>query len=177
MPVVIETPRLTLREYQPGDHAALHTILSDATTMQFWPAPFSPAQTEAWIARQIASYAAHGFGHWAVLSRASGALLGDAGLMRSEVNGRDEIDLGYIFHHPHWRQGYALEAARAALDFARVQPGITRVVANMAHDHHRSRRVAEKLGLRYEGDYINTRNPNFRTLLYAIDLSASASSG
>ena len=174
MPFVIETPRLALREYQPADHAALHAILSDPLTMKFWPAPFTPEQTEAWIARQIASYAAHGYGRWAAIDRASGAQIGDVGLMKAQVNGRDEIDLGYIIHHPYWRQGYALEAARAVLDFARARPSITRVVANMAHDHHGSRRVAEKLGMAFEGEFVNARNRNIRTLLFALEIVRGA---
>lgn len=168
MPVAIETVRLTLREYQPGDHAALHALLSEPVTMQFWPAPFTQAQTEAWLARQIASYTTHGFGHWAVCQRDTGAQIGDVGLMHTQVNDRDEIDLGYIIHSSFWRQGYALEAARAALEFARAQPTITRVVANMPYNHHGSRRIAEALGMHYAGDFINTRNRNIRTLLYAI---------
>ncbi|MBS1967213.1 MAG: GNAT family N-acetyltransferase [Chloroflexi bacterium SZAS-1] len=170
MPVAIETARLLLREYQPGDHAALHTLLSDPVTMQFWPAPFTPAQTEAWIERQLASYAAHGFGRWAVCKRETGVHIGDVGLMRTQVNGRDEIDLGYIIHAPFWRQGYALEAARAALTFARAHPAIARVVANMPHNHHGSRRVAEALGMGYAGDFINARNRHTRTLLYVIEV-------
>lgn len=167
---VLETARLRLRQHQPANHAALHAILSDPVTMQFWPAPFTPEQTQGWIERQVASYAARGYGRWAVERAADGTLIGDVGLALAQVNGRDEIDVGYIIHHPFWRQGYALEAARAALEFARAQPGITRVVANMAHDHHGSRRVAERLGMRYEGEFANARNRGIRTLLFAIEL-------
>ena len=167
---VLETARLRLRQYQPADYAALHAILADPVTMQFWPAPFTPEQTQAWLGRQIAGYAARGYGHWAVERTVdSSALIGDVGLMLAQVNGRDEVDLGYIIHNPYWRQGYALEAARAALDFARAQPAISRVVANMAHDHYASRRVAEKLGMAFEGDFLNARNRGIRTLLYSCE--------
>jgi RimJ/RimL family protein N-acetyltransferase len=172
MTVSIETPRLRLREYMPEDMMALHIILSDPITMQFWPAPFTPEATAAWIERQIRGYAERGYGRWAVLEKASGEQIGDVGLLYTSVNGRDEVDLGYIIHYPYWRQGYAYEAAAACLAYAGAQLPITRVVANMAHDNLGSKRVAEKLGMRYQGEFINPRNRNIRTLLYAIELGA-----
>jgi [ribosomal protein S5]-alanine N-acetyltransferase len=170
MTIITETPRLQLREYQTDDLMALHVILSDAITMQFWPAPFTPEATTNWIARQMRSYTERGYGRWAVLSRESGEQIGDVGFMYATVNGRDEVDLGYIIHYPYWRQGLAIEAASACLAYARAHLPIDRVVANMAHDHLASKRVAERLGMRFAGEFLNARNRNIRTLLYAIDL-------
>ncbi len=172
MTVSIETPRLQLREYVPDDTMALHLIVSDPITMQFWPAPFTPEATSTWIERQIRSYAERGYGRWAVIAKETGEQIGDVGFLYTSVNGRDEVDLGYIIHYPFWQQGYAYEAASACLAHARAHLPITRVVANMAHDNLGSKRVAEKLGMRYEREFINPRNRNIRTLLYSIDLSA-----
>jgi [ribosomal protein S5]-alanine N-acetyltransferase len=170
MRIIAETPRLQLREYQTDDLMGLHVILSDAITMQFWPAPFTPEATTHWIERQMRSYAECGYGRWAVLSRESGEQIGDAGFIDANVNGRAEVDLGYIIHYPYWRQGFALEAANACLAYARAHLPINRVVANMPHDHLASKRVAERLGMSYAGDFLNPRNRNIRTLLYTIDL-------
>lgn len=172
MAIVMETPRTVLREYQTDDLMPLHVILSDPITMQFWPAPFTPEATTGWIDRQIRGYAERGYGRWAVLDRQSGEQIGDVGFLYTEVNRQMEIDLGYIIHYPYWRQGFAFETAQACLDYARSQLPIGRVVANMAHDHVASRRVAEKLGMHFAGDFLNTRNRNIRTLLYTLDLRA-----
>ena len=59
--IITETPRLQLREYQADDVMALHVILSDPITMQFWPAPFTPEATSRWIERQMSSYAERGY--------------------------------------------------------------------------------------------------------------------
>jgi|SRR5581483_3193119 len=172
MSLSIETPRLRLREYVPEDTMALHLILSDPITMQFWPAPFTPEATNAWIERQIRTYAERGYGRWAVIAKDTDEQIGDVGFLYTSVNSRDEVDLGYIIHYPFWQRGYAYEAASACLEHARAYLPITRVVANMAHDNLGSKRVAEKLGMRYEGEFLNPRNRNIRTLLYSIDLSA-----
>ena len=63
-----------------------------------------------------------------------------------------------------------MTAYRAALAFARAHPALARVVANMPHNHHGSRRVAEALGMGYTGDFINARNRHIRTLLYVIEV-------
>jgi RimJ/RimL family protein N-acetyltransferase len=162
----IESERLLLTPYKPDDVVMLATILGDATTMQFWPAPLSYAESQAWVDRNIARYAEHGCGRLLIVRKGDGAVIGDCGIVVTTVNGHAEHDLGYIIHHPHWRQGYAEEAARACLNDGRERLGLRRIVANMAHDHRGSARVAEKLGMRKVGSFHNERNRGILTGLY-----------
>ena len=46
---MIETERLLLREYTIDDFDALYEIMSDAETMQHYPAPFDETRTRRWI--------------------------------------------------------------------------------------------------------------------------------
>ena len=46
---MIETERLLLREYTIDDFDALYEIMSDAETMQHYPAPFDETRTRQWI--------------------------------------------------------------------------------------------------------------------------------
>ena len=173
---VLETPRLVLRRYTPDDLDALAVILGDPTTMAFWPRPFERAEAAAWNGRALDSYAAHGFGRWAALAKDTGALVGDCGLLRTTLAGEEVVDLGYIVHHPRWRQGLAQEAAAAVRDHAFDVLGLPRLVANMAHDHVGSARVAEKIGMVRVGAFDNPRNRGIRTLLYAIERPARGQS-
>ncbi|QQZ58990.1 GNAT family N-acetyltransferase [Paenibacillus sonchi] len=125
--IVIETARLNIRKYTDEDTAALSAVLSDPLTMAFWPAPFTSRQTEEWIERNIQSYLTQGFGRWAVELKETGRLIGDAGIMKSELNGRVENDLGYIIHSDYWRQGYAYEAAKSILSYAVQELGESNV--------------------------------------------------
>ena len=162
---MIETPRLLLREYTPDDLPALHRILSDTNTMQFWPRPFTESDTRNWMERAMASYQSNGFGRWAVIFRENGVQIGDAGLMRTEVNGNPEVDLGYILHTDYQKRGFGIEAAQAALMFG-AETGLPRIVANMAHDNIASQRVAERLGMVKELEFRNARNREIVTYLY-----------
>ncbi len=165
--IVIETARLNIRKHTDEDTAALFAILSDPLTMAFWPAPFTFKQTEGWIERNIQSYRTQGFGRWAVELKDTGQLIGDAGIMKSELNGRVENDLGYIIHSNYWRQGYAYEAAKSILSYAVQELGMDRICINMPADHAASEGVAIKLGLKKEAEYRNRRNRDKRTCLYS----------
>ncbi|HEX5316833.1 MAG TPA: GNAT family N-acetyltransferase [Candidatus Kapabacteria bacterium] len=164
---MIETARLRLREYTLDDLPAQYRILSDPSTMKFWPQPYTVEGTRSWIDRSISSYSANGFGRYAIILRESGDQIGNAGLMRTEVNGKLEVDLGYIIHANYWRKGFGLEAASAVLNYG-TERGIDRIVANMAHDNLASRRVAERLGMTKELEFKNSRNRDILTYLYVF---------
>ncbi|MEF2965778.1 GNAT family N-acetyltransferase [Paenibacillus sp. M1] len=166
---ILETSRLLIRKYTAGDKDVedLHSILGDATTMSFWPAPFTEEQTKSWLQRNLESYENHGFGRWGMVLKETGGLIGDIGFMRAELDSRIENDLGYIIFAPFWGRDLATEAASACLSYGFHTLGMTRVCANMPVDHHASRRVAEKIGMVCEKQYMNTRNRNKWTYLYS----------
>ena len=66
MKIVIETPRLILRGFLPGDADALARVISDPETMRFYPAPFDRKGVEDWIDRNIRRYERDGHGLWAI---------------------------------------------------------------------------------------------------------------
>jgi RimJ/RimL family protein N-acetyltransferase len=164
----INTPRLILRPYVIDDFEALHKILSDKKTMSFWPAPFTTEQTNRWIERSIKSYKENQFGRFAVELKESGKIIGDCGILLSELDGKQENDLGYIIYADYWGRGFGTEAAQACLDYAFNELGLKRVAANMATDNITSIRVAEKIGMIKEKEFLNKRNRNLLTYLYAI---------
>lgn len=165
---IIETKRLIIKEYSYEYISKLNIILSNSKTMSFWPAPFTLQQTENWINNNIARYKELGFGRWAVILKETGELIGDCGIMVTELDGKEENDLGYILHYPYWHQGLAFEAADACKEYAFNNLGIKRLCANMAFDHIASRKVAEKIEMKKEKEFYNNRNRNILTYLYSI---------
>ena len=99
----------------------------------------------------IASYAANGFGLWRVSLREGGPPIGMCGLIRRP--GLADVDLGYALLPEHTGHGYAVEAARAALDYGRAALGLARIVAIVSPDNDRSARVLEKLGFVRDGTF------------------------
>ena len=85
--MTIETERLLLREYTIDDFDALYEIMSDAETMQHYPAPFDAARTRRWIEWNLENYAQYGFGLWAVVLKETGEFIGDCGITIQNIDG------------------------------------------------------------------------------------------
>ena len=116
--IVIETQRLQLREMTPADRPALCRILQDSEVMYAYNGPFSDEEVDEWLERQLARYRQYGYGLWAVVLKATGEMIGQCGLTLQQWNGREMLEVGYLFQRSYWHQGYATEAARACMDYA-----------------------------------------------------------
>ena len=141
----IETARLRLRRFVPGDVAALHAIHSraDVTRWLFWD-PRSEDEVRASIEGHIARPLEQG----AVLAiDLDGTLIGTVNVAVGESR---QGDLGFMLHPDHQGHGYATEAASAMLEFAFGSYDLHRVSASVEPRNAPSVRVLERLGMRKE---------------------------
>lgn len=147
---ILETNRLVLRHFTKDDvDNLLH--FSDPIAMQFFPNTKSREETQEWIDWQLESYQVHGFGLWAVILRNSDEFAGYCGLIfQEDVDSKDEVEIAYGFVSMFWGCGYATEAAQACYDYATRELGLTRLVSLIDPNNTRSRRVAEKVGMKFE---------------------------
>ena len=88
---------------------------------------------------------------WAVTLRAPGRpMVGHAGFHGPPgVNGpraADAVEVGYTIYEPHRGKGYATEAARALIGWARAERGIRHFVASVAPDNVPSLALVRRLG-------------------------------
>jgi len=148
----LETPRLILRPWRDSDRVPFAAMSADAEVMAHLLAFASPEATDNWITRQQAHLAAHGFCFWALESRESGEFIGAAGLLRIgyDAHFSPAVEVGWRLARPFWGQGYAPEAAGAALRFGFEQIGLQEIVANTVPANHNSRRVMEKIGMSHD---------------------------
>ena len=82
--IVLETPRLQLREMSLADMQPLAAILQDERVMYAYDGAFSEAETLAWMQKQLRRYRDFGFGLWAVLKRDTGEMIGQCGITMQE---------------------------------------------------------------------------------------------
>lgn len=148
--VILETPRLRLRQFTPADADALEQVLSDPVAMEWYPAPFTREGVENWINRNIERYDREGHGLWALVVKSTGEMIGDCGCIVQEVEGKKAIEIAYHVRRDLWGNGYATEAARACIEFAFDRLGAERVISMIRPGNISSRRVAEKNGLMCE---------------------------
>ena len=109
-----------------------------------------------WVARfvdwQRDDNAEHGHGVGAMVERATGRVVGDAGVQA--LGGPPSIAghrLRYMVNREYWGRGYATEAAQASLDFASVHSVSRRSRRSHIPAYRASQHVLEKIGMAYEG--------------------------
>lgn len=98
----------------------------------------------------VAMYARLGFGLYLVELKESGESIGVCGLIKRDA--LKDVDIGFAILPRFWGNGYALEAAAAVMSYGRKVIRLSRIVAVLSHDNHRSRKLLEKLGFRSEGE-------------------------
>ena len=147
MKILLETPRLILREYVPGDFDALHAILSDPVTMQHYPKPYDESGTHRWLSWSFDNYARYGYGLWAVELKESGEFIGDCGITMQCIDGETLPEIGYHIHRDHWRQGYGKEAASAVRDWFFTHTDFPAVYSYMTVGNTASWSTAASVGM------------------------------
>lgn len=167
--VILETPRLQLRELVPDDLDALAKVLSDPITMQYYPKPYDRQGIIDWIERNRRRYQEHGHSLWGMVLKSSGELIGDCGLAMQSVEGKNEIEIGYHVRRDLWKQGLATEAARACRDFGFAQLKATRLISLIRPENIPSRRVAEKNGLTISKEVIWADLPHYVYAIQALE--------
>lgn len=144
---VLETARLLLREFALEDADALARVISDPETMRYYPAPYDRRGVVEWIDRNRRRYQYDGHGLWALVLKESNEMIGDCGLTRQQVDGVDEIELGYHLRRDHWGKGLATEAARACRDYGFENLPAGHIISLIRPENAPSRRVAQRNGM------------------------------
>lgn len=146
--IVLRGPRVLLRGWQPGDSGPFAALNADPVAMEFFPAPLSPAESDAMIARLQGGLETRGWGLWCL--DIDGDCAGFVGLARPAFDAPFTpcVEVGWRMATRYWGHGYATEAARLALEFGFRQLGLTEIVSFTTAGNWRSRRVMERLGMR-----------------------------
>lgn len=149
---VLESSRLLLRVPCEEDADFMLEMFSDPNVNRFLLSsrPYTREIILEGIARSQACHAANNFSRWILQLKSNGELVGHAGLQIKEIESVPELELGYILRLSAWGNGYAFEAASAALDYAFGKLGRDRVVAITHPENRASIRVAERIGMANE---------------------------
>ena len=143
--VVLSTQRLILREFEERDAKCLyHLNLPPQVQLFTGDAPFKSIAKARHFITNYTHYADHGFGRWACELKATGDAIGWCGLKLNEEN---QIDLGFRFLPEEWGKGYATEAAKACLNYGKIELGFTEIIGRVAPENKASIRVLEKCGM------------------------------
>ena len=143
------TQRLRLEPVAPGGVVDLLTLHADPGVAAWNGGAWSPAQAASFAAEMSARSDQDGAGKWLAYDRDDGRLVGRGGLSYVEVLGDRRLEVGWQIRDQLWGRGFATEIGRAALDFAFSDLDADNVVAFAEVHNVRSRRVMDRLGMRY----------------------------
>ncbi len=142
----LETSRLVLRGWRESDLEAEAAVSADPEVMRYLGGTIDRA--ESW--RRMASHAGHwllrGFGTWVVVPKGEQVPVGRVGLWSPE--GWPGVEVGWRLAAHAWGQGYATEAARAAIEWGWNALSVVQLISLIHPDNERSMRVAARLGMR-----------------------------
>ena len=148
---ILETDRLLLRHFNLDDAEAFFRMVSDPEVTRYTGGVGAKTLEEArkeLEQRPLRDYQVHGYGRFAAVYKATGQVIGFAGLKYLEdVN---EVDLGYRFFKEYWGQGLATEASKALVPYGFDVVRLPRIIAFADPENKASRRVLEKVGFTFE---------------------------
>jgi RimJ/RimL family protein N-acetyltransferase len=163
--IILQTPRLVLRQFTEDDVDNLFNLNSDPEVMRYLtggrPTPREEIRDEIMPVHLGVYGRLDRLGTWAAESTATGEFLGWFHFRPG--HGSDnltDIELGYRLRRSAWNQGYATEGSRALIVMGFTDLGVERVFAHTMTRNAQSRRVLEKCGLTlvrtfpYDGAYI-----------------------
>lgn len=147
---MIETERLFFRKFDLGDLPLLIEQRSDPDVNRYLGG--TRLQNPEALAKRIrfymSCYESHGFGMCPMFWKETGEMIGAAGIQPLENTGETEV--GYSVVKDFWGKGIGTEAARGWLHYGFTTAGLDRIVAVAVTENTVSRRIMEKLGMKYE---------------------------
>lgn len=152
-PPRIETARLLLRGWEPSDAEQVYTYASDpeVTPYMAWNRHTELQDSHHFLNGLIADFYLRGELTYALCagSEPERALGGIGVHWHSRRHG--VMEFGYVLSRGCWGQGFVPEAGRALVRFAFETTTVERIYAPIFSQNSKSRRAAEKMGLRFEG--------------------------
>lgn len=141
---ILETERLILRLPEAGDFDGFAELVGDEETARYIGGHMPRAAAWRRFLQMPGAWAIQGFAMFAVVEKASGRWIGNAGPWQPE--GWPGTEVGWSFKRSSWGKGYAHEASVAAIDWAFDHLGWTEVIHSIHPHNLASQALAQRLG-------------------------------
>jgi RimJ/RimL family protein N-acetyltransferase len=179
-PVTLQSPRLTLRQWEAHDLEPFSALNADAEVMEYFVAPLSASESAALIVRMQSAITERGWGNWCL--DIEGTCAGFVGLNvpSYETPFTPCVEIGWRLARQYWGRGYASEAARLALAYGFGTLKLEEIVSFTTVSNRRSRRVMEQIGMTRDaaGDFDHPRvpegHPLRRHVLYRLRCASTS---
>jgi RimJ/RimL family protein N-acetyltransferase len=174
---VLETERLTLRTWSLDDFEAHAAMSMEPEVCRYLTGGQPPSRFGAWqsFAAHVGHWQLRGFGHFAVIERATGGFVGRVGPWHPE--GWLDFEIGWTLRTAYWGRGYATEAAKRCIEYAFTELKRPHLISLIHPENVRSIRVAERIGQRLDGSVPLPHMPDLTVLVYRLTMEQWRSAG
>jgi len=166
--IIIETQRLLLRRLQSSDISALTDLWCDPVVTRYIGGPRNRAEIKALLEEEAKDPFSEKFSLWPVEGKQTRNVIGDCGLIEKEVEGKEEIELVYVFIQSVWRKGYATEIADALKKYAFKSLGLRRLITLIDPGNVGSEKVAVKIGMHLEKEVVRPNGKSRRVYVAEV---------
>lgn len=156
---IAETNRLMIRELAKQDAAGMEHLCEDPSVSSFFPEYYeNRSDLEEYLDQYCKRmYDFLGYGYWGIICKETEELIGIVGFHGGELE--DGVEIGYAIRSDYQRNGYAYEACREVLAYAKKMIDIQKVYAKIDETNEASERLCLKLGFKCisrlrEGKYL-----------------------
>ncbi|MCF7808656.1 MAG: GNAT family N-acetyltransferase [Candidatus Marinimicrobia bacterium] len=172
MKIYLETTRMMFREFTSDDADLLVDLDSDPLVTKYINGgkPTPKKHVVERVIPRLLHYNTRddGLGLWAALHKTDLEFMGWFHFRPFQPM-PEQIELGYRLKRKFWGEGYATEGSEALIQKGFDTLGVTRVVAITDPENIGSRRVMEKVGLRFEGNHVEA--DGFVCVKYGLERS------
>ena len=146
------TDRLRLRQWRDEDLDPFGALNADPEVMRFFPDRLSRAQSDEFARKLRATIDRQGWGLWAVEVAEGPSFIGFVGLSRPSFRAHfmPAVEVGWRLARSSWGNGYATEAASAAVSFGFDRLRLEEIVSFTSAINERSIRVMRRIGMAHD---------------------------
>ena len=130
-------------------------MLEDKKFIACYGVIFNREQALERINSDINHWEQHNFGPWMWYDKINHHYVGRAGLKTFNLDGKNEVELAYAINPGYWGKGVAVEISLIAIDFAFKKLNLESLICFTLTTNTQSLRVMEKLGFKYEKDFMH----------------------
>ena len=164
---ILQTERLHLKRLEHTDVSDLIELWCDPDVTKYLGGPRDRTKIKTIFEEDVKDPFAEQYDLWTVEEKQSKEVVGDCGLLEKEVDGKNEVEVIYIFKSSAWGKGYATEIGQALIRYAFEKMELERVIALIEPENEASERVALKIGMSFEKEVV--RPGGAKRKIYVIE--------
>jgi ribosomal-protein-alanine N-acetyltransferase len=148
--VNLESERLKLRNYNESDDKFLINLWTNSKVTYYMGGPRSVEKMNEAVAEYLMNPYSEEYDLWILTLKETKEAIGHCGLLKKEIDGKEEVEVIYVIDKPFWKNGYASEVCSMLLQYARDERNLDRIVALINPSNKGSQKVAIKSGMNFE---------------------------